>query len=341
LLLAGAGIVAGAIVLLVFETKVGAGSPEPTNFVKVTPVDSKRVEGSTCGVSQIAAPVITVVVRSFDPQTESVALGLGLCFSAAAAEHLTGASGSVYRPAIDRPGCARLMSRSAGAVAALVLHSDTGIDDTLPTPLPPVICPAANKRTVGDVTMPLWGNPSHYPSDWYEANLGFRVQIGLSRPGSGIVLVREAPSTVRPLVGTGIAPLVVRAAVRTRRPTATPGLTFELRRTFLTKAFVVFVVFIPAALEFLLLIVLLPRAYRGELRLGPELLAGVAAVLVAILPIRLVLVPPTVGTLTHVDYFLALQMAILVAIVCLAIALTLLSGRPSSVAAPTQEATDG
>jgi hypothetical protein len=55
------------------------------------------------------------------------------------------------------------------------------------------------------------------------------------------------------------------------------------------------------------------RSAEGQPRLEAGLLAGVAAFLIAILPIRAVLVPAYLNGLTLVDYALGTEMAVMVA----------------------------
>jgi hypothetical protein len=76
---------------------------------------------------------------------------------------------------------------------------------------------------------------------------------------------------------------------------------------------------IPAILEVLLGLLLLrqSRVQRGRAEL--ETFAGVAAVLLAILPIRLVLVPTSIVSLTIVDYWLGLLVALLIGLASLAV----------------------
>ena len=53
--------------------------------------------------------------------------------------------------------------------------------------------------------------------------------------------------------------------------------------------------------------------------MSPEALVGFGAVLLAIVPIRAVLVPATASELTLVDYWLGVEVAILAALACVAV----------------------
>lgn len=86
----------------------------------------------------------------------------------------------------------------------------------------------------------------------------------------------------------------------------------RFNRSGITRAFIVTIAVIPLILGILLCTLLF--AANSSHPMVPDGLAGVAAVLLAILPIRFVLVPPEVSELTLVDYWLGLVMAMLAAI---------------------------
>jgi hypothetical protein len=90
-------------------------------------------------------------------------------------------------------------------------------------------------------------------------------------------------------------------------------LTVAVARPARTELYVVAVALIPLVFALLLLAVFLRRPRKDA---GPEGIVGVAAVLLAILPIRLVLVPSEISGLTLVDYGLGVEMAILAALAC-------------------------
>jgi hypothetical protein len=124
--------------------------------------------------------------------------------------------------------------------------------------------------------------------------------------------------------GSGISPLALSATAQDNltEPREDEPITIELHRPFRTKSYVLLVLLIPFLLAYLLFAVLFQRASNrntteashetSRLRMGVEALAGVATVLLATLPIRLVLVPADINELTIVDYALGLEMAILV-----------------------------
>jgi hypothetical protein len=76
------------------------------------------------------------------------------------------------------------------------------------------------------------------------------------------------------------------------------------------------------------------RHRTGSL-VSPEGIAGVAAVLLAILPIRLILVPGEISDLTLVDYWLGFEMAVLAALACGAVWRALGAQTPANPA-PTE-----
>jgi hypothetical protein len=60
------------------------------------------------------------------------------------------------------------------------------------------------------------------------------------------------------------------------------------------------------------------RSREGIGPLGPEALTGFAAALLAVLPIRLVLVPAAIADLTLFDYYLGFEMTVLAGIAIIA-----------------------
>jgi hypothetical protein len=95
----------------------------------------------------------------------------------------------------------------------------------------------------------------------------------------------------------------------TQQMTFGASIEFGGKRPFLTiKLFVLALL----AVLFALVLLLIVRMIRRP-PLTVDSVAIVGAMLIAVLPVRLVLVPGAIGSLTLVDYMLALQMALLVA----------------------------
>lgn len=96
-------------------------------------------------------------------------------------------------------------------------------------------------------------------------------------------------------------------------------MAMRLERTATTRWYVVIVACIPLILGLLLAVVLFSDRIAAKRGIGPDALAGVAAVLLAILPIRLVLVPTEISELTLIDYWLGWEMGLLAGLACLAV----------------------
>ena len=91
-------------------------------------------------------------------------------------------------------------------------------------------------------------------------------------------------------------------------------LTIRLARPASTKLYVFVLAVLPLIFALLLLIVFVRRPAGAAIR--GEVIAGIAATLLAVLPIRLVLVPSELTGLTLVDYLLGLEMALLAGLAC-------------------------
>ena len=183
--------------------------------------------------------------------------------------------------------------------------------------------PAALRRFV----IPLTANPQRYPFDRYamltdlevgDADAGRFVYCPLGESNRARCSF-SVPTRVEIFDDSSLSGYVLRASLGPPEP-PDGARTFALRveRDGATKLYVVVVALIPLILGLLLLVVFVGLAPRKR-AVGPEAIAGVAAVLLAILPIRLVLVPGDVTILTLVDYWLGIEMAILAALACLVV----------------------
>lgn len=195
---------------------------------------------------------------------------------------------------------------------------------------------------LGSLVIPAQGNPARYPWDSYGVNRF--VHLYLSHKAHPALLPNEVapgvefpfsqPAEIKVFEGPAVAPLTLDAETEERvftlgGPTEL-ALSLQLHRTGLTRAYVILILAIPPLLECLLVLFLWRgRPENEDRRPGFETLAGVAAVLFAILPIRLVLVPSGIGELTLVDFMLGLEVAVLAAIACVAAGLALEPLRPT------------
>jgi hypothetical protein len=184
--------------------------------------------------------------------------------------------------------------------------------------------------SMGTLTVPLAAAAHRYPFDWYSFRGAFRVAL---LPAGKVVYVYgprhlrlpEVPIATHIYADPAIAPFIATAGAEADEfPFDTAKrLGFRFVRSAGTRAYVTVVALIPLLLAVLLAIVLFGSAARDRPNLGPEAVVGLTAVLLAILPIRLVLVPADSSELTLVDYWLGFEVAVLAAMACLAVRRTI------------------
>jgi hypothetical protein len=189
--------------------------------------------------------------------------------------------------------------------------------------------------------LPLTGSFLTYPFDSY----ALTAVLHLSAQDNTVALAKEKdyhatpvlPFTLDTFVGADVAPLGVETQVtpaenlagRSRFYHRGNQLGVQLERRTRTQVFVSLIALVPLLLGGLLLIVI----FKGKVEaVSAGSLAGLAGVLFAILPIRQVLIPAGTNELTLVDYALGLEMAIVVFIACVAVALTMRKDRSSDPA---------
>ncbi len=186
------------------------------------------------------------------------------------------------------------------------------------------------QASLGEFTLPLVAAPQEYPFDWYSLRDDFSVTIFyLDGEKDEEIVARptksdEPPVNVKVFGEPALSPLILTAS--TAKPPREldhgASLTVRLERSATTRWYVTVIAWIPLLLAVLLCIVLL-RANAAEGRIGLEAVAAVTAALLAVLPIRFVLVPAAVAELTLVDYWLGFEVAVLAAVACLAVRRTL------------------
>ncbi|MGH3400443.1 MAG: DUF4436 family protein [Streptosporangiaceae bacterium] len=147
--------------------------------------------------------------------------------------------------------------------------------------------------------------PRAFPDDWYEVNAGVTVWAGQGAyrrqlPTSVLMMSRDQDYTVR--VGLDQASPAGSAVHR---------LEFIVQRPTSLVIYTYFVSIMPLVL---LLLLGWFCALRKEVPTPSEAAFGVAATLVAILPLRNVLIPPAITDLTRLDILFGLQAAVLVAL---------------------------
>jgi hypothetical protein len=90
------------------------------------------------------------------------------------------------------------------------------------------------------------------------------------------------------------------------------GFDLVIRRKLATRLYVISLVLTPLIIAFLVLLLVLDRFKKPEPD-GLGLILGLFAAVLTILPLRPILVPPDITTLTLLDFSLGLDMIVIVA----------------------------
>lgn len=149
----------------------------------------------------------------------------------------------------------------------------------------------------------LAGKDEDYPFDEYSTEISVAAYLDgvVRRSGMKVGDPFEIPARVEPAVGADLRGYRVVAG----RGNDPADITIRLSRAPQTQQYVLALLLIP-----LLLLAVLARATRGR-RDGTDTIVGAAAVMLALLPIRAVLVPSDIGSLTLVDWALGVEVALL------------------------------
>lgn len=278
--------------------------------------------GVGCNYSESKAHLRLVVI-GFDPHTAAVTVSAGLCFPNEAFAHLyveakhgkphpvLTASGHligryarlpisvVYFPAGEQEGAEESPQSATTSLGALFHRAED------PLAFPRLV-------SLGQFTLPVFATPQKYPFDQYGlsdefavADLNLNLFYCTKSSKCEDVMIS---STVEVFAESNLAPFELFASYQVHEDL--PKVTLRLERTTTKQIYVVMVAVIPLFLGFLLMLLLATRPTED---IGTAIL-GIGAVLLAILPIRLVLVPAEVNELTLVDYWLAVEMAALSAL---------------------------
>jgi hypothetical protein len=182
----------------------------------------------------------------------------------------------------------------------------------------------AGNHTVwlGEFPFPVTGAPRRYPLDWYAVQGHLAINIPEIARGVFAGPLPEPHAAVMPDLPFHLtvldSPTVRPFSLSAKIAKANDGAHIDLlmTRTASSIAYVVSVIAVAVAIALLFTLVLFtsPRARQ------PEPLVGVAAVLLAILPIRVVLVPGDITEVTFVDYGLAVVIASIALVACIAAA---------------------
>jgi hypothetical protein len=336
-------VVTATLVPLILDlTQTGPPSLGPGATVDTELTTPSSLVCTQGGPSQQAH--LLVVVRKFDPRASVLTAALWLCLPLDAAQNLETMARNAPATFRDQNGYTQPLPKYANTP---VVVSFVAIDprigsivttSTLTTPIRKLITagnggprsPTFGFVPLGTLSLPVASAPERYPLDWYAINGQFsiyfpRADVGVPRPPENGRSVPEPllPADVTVATDPEISPLTLHASTAASSVYGNGSGLVNLRlvRPLKTWGFVFVVSVIPFILSVLLLVVLRSQAPTTKRWLRPEAFLGIAAVLLAVLPIRLVLVPSDVSSLTFVDYLLGFEMAFLVAVVCSALAL--------------------
>jgi hypothetical protein len=263
-------------------------------FKSVPSSQTSSAQNLSCG--QGGSVLVFLYLHQTDLSNGSLTANLSICMGQSAARQL------------KRQG-----PRTASGVPLLTI---AGFGSTFTARLDPIAVSQASTdggapQPIGSVTIPLEGYPRRYPLDEYQASIivsisGTCVIMNptvevLADPGVG----NFDWSSAQPNTSTGSAMAVTKGQQAICSPAAYP-VAIAAHRPATTRLFVLALIAIP-----LLLIVLLSLRLSDGTPRSIDGLVGVTAIMLAILPIRTVLVPGDITSLTLVDFALATEMALL------------------------------
>jgi hypothetical protein len=349
-LLLAVGLVLSTGLLFVREATNGGASPLGSS-IPVRNADSFHAD-EVCEQPPTTAADVIAVVSNYDPKSLTVTVSVSVCVAAEAFAHFYRAQGIPSNTAPERattvtelgpsyrlrPGFARFPvavayspiipgGRSYGIPGEPIIRETTLGQLFARQSAPSRFSDIHPALPLGRFVLPLAAAPSRYPLDWY----GLRGELALAEPAAGELYYCPTtypdctnlyPFHVILLQGSNMGPFVVRMS---DIPTTTPQhigaqiIALRLERSEVQRAYVICVALIPLVLTLLLCLLIFRKAPRSRRVVGPEVVAGVAAVLLAILPIRAVLVPAEISELTLLDYWLGFNMATLAAVACVAV----------------------
>jgi len=282
------------------------GFDTPLSQTAVQSSQTEAATAATCGRNDMR---LVLVIHQVDVDAGTVLANAWMCLGSNDAKGIF-APGDVTGPSPPTVDIAGLSSTFAISLRALNRTEQlTAALNHTPGAMVPV----------GSVTLPLDGSPRAYPLDHYGS------PINISE--TGYCAVGPLPTTIVADPGAASLDWVTAQpeyvltppadATRTRSRSGKTTTTFicggtvdsialEAHRPLTTKLFVLCLIGIPL----LLLGLLSMRLSEGTPR-SIDGLVGVIAIMLAILPIRTVLVPGDITSLTLVDFALATEMALL------------------------------
>jgi hypothetical protein len=270
---------------------------------------------------------VRLVVVGFNPSSASITANVSLCFGSEVWKHLYASTGTAAHPigSRERPGFKPVLDSAEHLISSYarlhvnIVYSSSSFERIGTTAslgaLFRLMFNAESNRSValGPVVLPVVATPQKYPFDQYGLSGGFLVRdyldekvfYSVPNPRGRIAgELLEIPATVEVYSAPNIAPFSLLAGG------SNTGEVLRLERSTTRQAYVIAVALIPL---FLALLLLLGVARSSAAGIGTAIL-GIGGVLLAILPIRSVLVPAELNELTLVDYWLAVEMAGLAAL---------------------------
>jgi hypothetical protein len=269
-----------------------------------------------------AQNVLTLTIHGADVVQDTVELDAALCVGDQTLQHLEfSATGirsfaqGITQHASQRVQRAAFIVVYEGSLPELTWTRQVSIGEIVKQRLA-FFSPGRDPIHVGTLALPLLGNAGDYPLDIYSATGTWAVAVpdGMDVVFGGAHMF-DLPITTRIETIPGAADLNWRSNDVSSAPFLV-NLILEASRSPSNKLFISVLVLLPLLLFLGVLWTLMPRAAhegRADARLPAELLVGVGAFLLAVLPIRVVLVPSDVSRLTVVDYALGTEMAVMVA----------------------------
>ena len=338
LVLAAVGFVGSTLTLFLLELFTDRNPP--SKLGAEFKVDDAQAPADCLGATDQQKAIVSLVVRSLDREAQTLTLDVGLCLPPALKNRLVSADGTP----VHIFGRANTRVKPEFAGLPLRVEWTTGLPDrsgprALPEARHTTLGKLNNARrgdqatfgrivspvvSLGQLVLPLNAAPRRYPDDWYVLSGSLELTIGGSgvglprKPGSGVPRVPQEWLPFRISVGAaaGVAALRGAASVSSPDDSRTRELNIQLTRSGAVQTYVWIVAFIPLVLAFMLVVAMDGRTEHGPVRV--EGLTGYTAALLAVLPIRLVLVPASTPELTLVDYWLGFEMAVLVAVAIIA-----------------------
>jgi hypothetical protein len=185
---------------------------------------------------------------------------------------------------------------------------------------PPSTVTLANTRFISGsvpVSLPLDGNSALYPLDWYEFSANLNLYLTSSLEFADSTLPNFILLPVDIISDEGMSDFTVVAAQS--NPTAVSGpdlVSIVIVRSSVTRLYILSIALIPLMLALVLGHFIAVRRTEDAVK-KPEVMAALAAFLFAVLPLRIVLVPPDLLELTYVDTLLGVGVVALLTILLL------------------------